>query len=207
MAPTLVSEPVHRAGWVYEEKVDGWRIVAYKDRDSVRLVSRTSVDHARRFRDIAAAISKLSARTLVLDGEVAIFDEQLRSRFDWLREPDGAAVASPPVYMAFDLLYRDGRDLTTRPLAYRRVRLEAVVAGSELVFPVRRLAPDGLAAWQQVIERGYEGYVAKDEASSYEPGPTKRWLKVKQKDWTVGGGRWTRRISAARSLTSRHSTS
>ena len=138
----------------------------------------------------------MSARTLVLDGEVAIFDEQLRSRFDWLREPDRAAVASPPVYMAFDLLYRDGRDLTARPLAHRRVRLEGVVAGSELVFPVRRLAPDGLAEWQQVVERGYEGYVAKNEASAYEGGATRRWLTVKQKDWTVGEDRWTRRISA-----------
>jgi bifunctional non-homologous end joining protein LigD len=194
MAPTLVREPFQRAGWIYEEKLDGWRIVAYKDRDSVRLVSRTGVDHARRFRDIAAAISKLSARTLVLDGEVAVFDEQLRSRFDWLREPDRAAVASPPVYMVFDLLYRDGRDLTARPLAQRRVRLEGVVAGSELVFPVRRLAPDGLAAWQQVVERGYEGYVAKDEGSAYEGGATRRWLKVKQKDWTIGDDQWTRRI-------------
>jgi len=89
------------------------------------------------------------------------------------------------------------RDLTARPLAHRRVRLEGVVAGSELVFPVRRLAPDGLAAWKQVIERGYEGYVAKDEASAYEGGTTRRWLKVKQKDWTVGD-RWTRRISVER---------
>jgi bifunctional non-homologous end joining protein LigD len=126
---------------------------------------------------------------------VAIFDEQLCSRFDWLREPDRAAVASPPVYMAFDLLYRDGRELTARPLAHRRVRLESVVAGSELVFPVRRLAPDGLAAWQQVIERGYEGYVAKDEASAYDGGATRRWLKIKQKDWTISDDRWTRRIS------------
>ena len=61
-----------------------------------------------------------------------------------------------------------------------------------------RLPKDGLAAWQQVIERGYEGYVAKDEASAYEGGPTKRWLKVKQKDWTVGGDQWTRRISVQR---------
>jgi bifunctional non-homologous end joining protein LigD len=195
MAPALVREPFYRAGWIYEEKVDGWRIVAYKDRESVRLVSRTGVDHARRFRDIAAAIAKLSARTLVLDGEVAIFDEQLRSRFDWLREPDRAVVASPPVYMAFDLLYRDGRDLSARPLARRRVGLEGVVAGSELVFPVRRLAPDGLAAWQQVVERGYEGYVAKDEASAYDGGATRRWLKVKQKGWTLADDRWRRRIS------------
>jgi len=75
-------------------------------------------------------------------------------------------------------------------------RLEDVVAGSNLpVFPVRRLARDGVEAWQQVSERGYEGYVAKDEASAYAAGPTRRWLKVKQKGWTVEGDRWRRRIS------------
>jgi ATP dependent DNA ligase domain len=62
-------------------------MLAYKDRDRVRLVSRNGRDHTRRFADIAAAIAKLSPRTLVLDGEVAIFDQQLRSRFEWLREP------------------------------------------------------------------------------------------------------------------------
>jgi ATP-dependent DNA ligase len=56
-----------------------------------------------------------------------------------------------------------------------------------LVFPVRRLASDGLKAWAQVIERGYEGYVAKDEASVYEGGAMRRWLKVKQKNWTERG--------------------
>jgi bifunctional non-homologous end joining protein LigD len=129
----------------------------------------------------------------VLDGEVAVYDEQLRSRFEWLR----TAVATPPLLMVFDLLYQGGRDLTARPLRDRRAGLEDVVASSELVFPVRRLAADGLVAWQQVVERGYEGYVAKDAASAYEAGATRRWLKVKQKNWTVGDDRWTRRISAA----------
>ena len=54
------------------------------------------------------------------------------------------------------------------------------------------------SAWKQLVERGYEGYVAKDGASAYEGGPTKRWLKVKQKDWTIGGDQWTRRISVRR---------
>jgi bifunctional non-homologous end joining protein LigD len=189
MAPTRVREPFHRPGWVYEEKVDGWRIVAYKDRDRVRLVSRHGVDHTKRFSDVAAAIAKLSARTLVLDGEVAIYDQGLRSRFEWLREADPDAVATPPLFMAFDLLYHDRRDLTGRPLRDRRARLEDVVAGSERVFPVRRLAPDGLAAWREVVARGYEGLVAKDEASPYEGGPTRRWLKVKQRDWTVAEDR------------------
>jgi ATP-dependent DNA ligase len=61
MAPTLVRAPFHRDGWVFEEKVDGWRILAYKDGARVRLVSRNGRDHTRRFRDLAAAISKLSA--------------------------------------------------------------------------------------------------------------------------------------------------
>ena len=51
------------------------------------------------------------------------------------------------------------------------------------------------SAWTQVVQRGYEGYVAKDEATAYEAGPTKRWLKVKQQDWTIDGDRWRRRIS------------
>jgi hypothetical protein len=59
---------------------------------------------------------------------------------------------------------------------------------------VRRLPPDGLEAWKRVIERGYEGYVAKDEASVYEGGATRWWLKVKMPGWTVGENRWRRRI-------------
>jgi bifunctional non-homologous end joining protein LigD len=145
MAPTLVREPFHRAGWVFEKKVDGWRIVAYKDGARVRLMSRNGIEHTRRFPDLAAAVSKLSARTLALDGEVAIYDQRLRSRFDWLREPDPVAVATPPLFMVFDLLFHDRRDLTARPLRDRRARLGDVVAGSELVSPVRRPAPDGLS--------------------------------------------------------------
>jgi len=193
MAPTLVREAFHRDGWVFEEKVDGGRILAYKDGARVRLVSRNGCDHTRRFPDIAAAVSKLPARTLVLDGEVAIFDQQLRSRFDWLREPDPGAIATPPILMAFDVLYHDGRQMTRRPLRGRRARLEKVLDGGQLVLPVRRLARNGFEAWSEVIARDYEGLVAKDEASQYEAGPTRHWLKVKQKGWTVEEDRWQRR--------------
>jgi hypothetical protein len=60
---------------------------------------------------------------------------------------------------------------------------------------VRRLAPGGLETWTQMVERGYEGYVARHEVSAYEAGPTTRWLKVKQKGGTVAEDRWQRRIS------------
>ena len=78
---------------------DGWRMLAYKDGERVRLVSRNGRDqHAPRPRH--RGLSKLSARSLVLDGDVAIYDQLLRSRFDGLREPDPDAIASPPLFIA-----------------------------------------------------------------------------------------------------------
>jgi ATP-dependent DNA ligase len=63
MQPTLVV-PFHRPGWVYEEKVDGWRMLALKDRGCVRLVSRQGVDHTARFADLAVAMTRLPAPTI-----------------------------------------------------------------------------------------------------------------------------------------------
>jgi len=62
------------------------------------------------------------------------------------------------------------RDLSKRPIRERRARLEHFVDGAELVHGARRLAPNGLDAWAQVLERGYEGLVAKDDASVYVGG-------------------------------------
>jgi len=89
---------------------------------------------------------KLRARALVLDGEVAIFDQQLRSRFDWLREPHPDVVATPPMFMVLDLLHQDGRELAGRPLRERCARMEDGVADNDLVLPVRRLALNGFEA-------------------------------------------------------------
>jgi len=58
MTPTQVREPFHRDGWIYEEKVNGWRMLAYKDGARVRLLSRSGRDHTRRFREIATAIRR-----------------------------------------------------------------------------------------------------------------------------------------------------
>jgi bifunctional non-homologous end joining protein LigD len=157
-------------------------------------VSRNGVDHTRRYPHVAAAVARLRPSTLVLDGELAVFDDQLRSRFEWLRDPDESVVATPPVLIAFDVLYVKGHDVSQRPLRERRARLEDLLAGANGVYPARRLAEDGLEAWAQVVERGYEGLIAKDEASGYVGGPTKVWLKVKQKGWTVEEDRWRRRI-------------
>jgi len=179
MAATQVARPFDRPGWVYEEKVDGWRVLAYKDAAGVRLMSRNGRDLTRRFAELAAAVAGLEPPTLILDGEIAVFDRQLLSRFEWLRGRPKDESATPPTLIVFDCLYVRGRDLRDRPLRLRRQVLEELIEGRTVVLPARRLGADGLAAWAQVLERGYEGFVGKDEASPYREGRTLSWLKVK----------------------------
>ena len=63
--------------------------------------------------------------------------------------------------------------------------MDLIAGGDDLIHAARRLASASLEAWTQVIERGYEGYLAKEEASVSEGGPTRRWIKVKPRDWTA----------------------
>jgi hypothetical protein len=133
----------HRPGWVYEEKVDGWRMVAYKAGHDVRLMSRQGLDHTTRFAALAQAIAALPRTHLLLAGEVAVYDERLVSRFDLLSDPEPDVVSTPPVSVAFDLLYVDGQDLRARPFTKRREALEPVLENTERVYPVRPLAANG----------------------------------------------------------------
>jgi bifunctional non-homologous end joining protein LigD len=189
--PTLIPRPVHHEGWVYEEKVDGWRVAAYKDASGVRLITRQGNDLTRRFPEVAAAINALRFRRLILDGEVAVYDNQLISRFEWLRERPTDEIATPPMFMAFDLLHLDETDLRPEPLRVRRGALEYVLDGAPAVLlPVRRLADDGLKAWQQMLEHGYEGLVAKTRSHPNVGGRTLKWLKVKQAKYREGERGW-----------------
>jgi bifunctional non-homologous end joining protein LigD len=190
MQPTVVPGPIRHEGWVYEEKYDGWRMLAYKDGDRVQLISRPGRDHTRRFPDLVAAIASLRPATLILDGEVCIFDRQLVSRFEWLRHGKPVDVATPPMFMAFDRLHAAGRDLRPLPLRARREWLEDLRTDQRLSLPARRLVGDGLEAWEQVLEKGYEGLVAKDPESPYVGGRTLKWLKVKQRDYRVEERGW-----------------
>lgn len=176
-----VGRPFHRDGWVYEEKYDGWRVVAYKDGTAVRLVSRAGKDHSRRFAELAAAIRALPPATLILDGEVAIFDEQLISRFEWFRKrPEMSPPrrrSTWPSTASTSKAVTCGRSRSASAENNQRLSWRE---RPQLLFPTRRLAANGLEAWKQVIERGYEGLVAKDAASAYKGGRTLSWLKVRQ---------------------------
>src|SRR5262249_13727560 len=82
------------------------------------------------------------------------------------------------------------RPLRAKGLHVRRRQLEEVVEGQDLLLPARRLADDGLKAWQQVIESRYEGLVAKDATSAYQAGRTLTWVKVKVPNYRDGARGW-----------------
>jgi len=178
MLATLVKKPFQKDGWVYEEKYDGYRILAYKEGRRVTLLSRNANDRTTMFSGVAEAVAKLRSRTLLLDGEVVAFDSHLVSRFQLLQESKGQ-----PSYAVFDCLYNNGRDLRAAPLTERREALETAVgktAGKrDRIFPSARLAVDGVEAFQIAKKKGYEGVVAKDASSRYIEGRSNKWLKVK----------------------------
>jgi bifunctional non-homologous end joining protein LigD len=178
MLATLVREPFHRPGWVYEEKYDGYRIVAYKEGDRVTLFSRNAKDRTATFSTVAEAVASLAAHTLVLDGEVVSFDRRNVSRFQLLQN-----LSSPPKYAVFDCLYHNGRDLRKEPLSERRAELERVVGKTTgrhgVIFLSNRLAENGLKAYQIAQRKGFEGVLAKDESAPYIQGRSGKWLKFK----------------------------
>jgi bifunctional non-homologous end joining protein LigD len=174
MLATLVPEPFDRPGWVYEEKYDGFRILAYKERASVSLLSRNGKDRTQTYANIAAAIARLPHRTLLLDGEVVAFDDRQVSRFQLLQEGK-----VPPLYAVFDCLYQNGHDLRAEPLSARRGPMETAIRGSQFLFPSHRLDENGLKAFQVAKTKGYEGMVAKDLTSPYIEGRSRKWLKCK----------------------------
>jgi len=174
MLATLVRQPFDEPGWVYEEKYDGFRILAYKEGAKVSLLSRNGKDRTPAYPNIAAAVAKLPYRTLLLDGEVVAFDKRRVSRFQLLQEGK-----VPPFYAVFDCLYQNGHDLRAEPLSARRGPMEAAIRGSERLFASHRLHPNGLAAFQMAKTEGYEGMVAKDLSSPYIEGRSRKWMKCK----------------------------
>src|SRR5262245_13309711 len=174
MLATLVDKPFHQPGWVYEEKYDGYRILAYKEGKKVTLLSRNAKDRTQSFSRVAAAIVKLPAKTLLLDGECVAFDKNLVSRFQLLQQGE-----VPYVYMVFDCFYNNGEDLRPRPLPERRAAREEAIYSTDGLFAWRRLPANGLTAFKTAEKKGWEGLVAKDPTAPYVEGRSTKWLKVK----------------------------
>ena len=185
MLATLIAQPFDKPGWVYEEKYDGYRILAYKEGSRVTLVSRNDKDHTETFSGVADAVRNLPAETLLLDGEVVAFDRHGISRFQLLQQGNVS-----PSYAVFDCLYRNGYDLRKASFSERRAVLQKTVPERGTVFVSHQLSANGMRAYDQAKKAGYEGLVAKDLSSPYVEHRSDKWLKVKvhqEEEFVIAG--------------------
>jgi bifunctional non-homologous end joining protein LigD len=182
LAHDKLAPPWGKPGWVFEEKVDGYRTIAYKQGNAVALISRNMRNLMPRFREVGVAIAGLEAPDLVLDGEIARFDQDFVSHLLYMRNED-RAIVTDPVFVAFDCLFAGGKDLRGEPLSERRRVLERELDGAKgPIMVARRLGPDWREAWEEVKKKGYEGLIAKLDSSIYEPGKrSNAWIKVKHR--------------------------
>ncbi len=176
MLATLTDAPPRdRSLWSYEMKYDGFRAIAAIVGGQLAMWSRNELDLAPRFPLIAAALGKIKAKEVVLDGEVVALDEKGAARFQLLQQGERRERI-----FVFDVLWLDGRDLRKLTYLERRAILKKVLKGAPAAVKLSEvLDMDGDAALKQAVDAGTEGIIAKKNSSCYEPRRSKEWLKIK----------------------------
>jgi ATP-dependent DNA ligase len=171
MAATLTQERFSGPEWIFERKLDGIRLLAFKSERGVRLLSRNRLSQNEAYPSVVEAVARLPARELILDGEATGV---------WGRQGRVA-------YHVFDILWRDGRDLTSEPLEVRR----AILNELPLRPPIARVARlEGPHPWERACHEGWEGVIAKRRGTLYEHRRSPHWLKMKceaSQELVVGG--------------------
>lgn len=189
MLCTLVDEPFSREGWFFEVKWDGYRAIGTKHKNDVQLYSRNETNFADHFPPVAEALRDLR-HEVILDGEIVVVDNEGKPHFEWLqnwrREPQGTLY-----YYVFDILWCDGHDVHTMPLAERKKLLKSVVPAQSLIRYSDHVETQGTKLFEEMQRRGLEGIVAKRADSQYhENDRGQAWLKIKthlRQEVVVGG--------------------
>jgi bifunctional non-homologous end joining protein LigD len=177
-------------GRIYELKLDGVRIIAHKQPDSVALRYRSLRPAALNYPEIARAVRALALDEVVLDGEIVTFDEQGRPSFQRLgpriqaRRPSDvnhARINCAINYVVFDLLQLGPYDLRPLPLVERKRLLKKLLPGRGLIWVNDHVADDGRSLYAWCKSARLEGVVSKLARGPYRPGPvrTHDWIKLK----------------------------
>lgn len=200
MLATPAADAFDDPGWGFEPKWDGIRAIAVCS-DSTALITRNRNDVTVAYPELSRLHEQLVAIEAMVDGEIVAFEggvpsfERLQQRMHVrdLRQVERLSRSIPVVYMAFDLIYLDGRDLTGQPWEERRRLLEETVVAAEVIQVSPAVEEQGRALFDAASRQRLEGMLAKRRGSRYEPGRRSRsWLKVKttmDADVVVGGWR------------------
>ncbi len=182
------EEPFSRAGWVFEIKYDGYRLLGHSGAGQATLISRNGNDLTAVFPEVAQALAKLPYGSVLLDGEVVVNGpdgmpsfQQIQKRGRLQRPGDiaAASVALPATWYAFDLLAFEGYDLRGVPLLRRKEILREVLPTTGPLRYSDHIPEQGEAMFKHVVGLGLEGVVAKKADSIYVGGRSRSWLKVR----------------------------
>jgi len=171
MAATLTRERFSTPDWIFERKLDGIRLLAFKRGPTVELLSRNRLSQNAAYPGVVEAVAGLPAHHLILDGE-ALGVWGSRGSLG---------------YHVFDLLWCNDRDLTGLPLDERYAELSRLELSSPLHRVERLVEP---APWERACREGWEGVIAKRRDSQYEHRRSPHWLKMKceaSQELVVGG--------------------
>ncbi|MFL6514723.1 MAG: non-homologous end-joining DNA ligase [Chthoniobacterales bacterium] len=190
MKATAVAELPEGEEWIYEVKWDGYRALALKEGDSVRLMSLKEKNLTSDFPTVAAAVRQINPHVAVIDGEIVAIDSNGCPSFQMLQNRASLGREWQIVYYAFDLLNLDGHWLLKTPLIERKRKLKEVLAGTDVRYNAD-LAGSAGAIVDSVKAAGLEGVVAKQRDSIYRAGTrVTSWLKFKlskAQEFVVGG--------------------
>ena len=175
--PIKAPHPPTGALWVHEIKHDGFRIIARKDGNRVRLYSRAGNDLTDRFPLIVEALGGLRSRSVILDGEAVACDDNGMSNFARLRHRHH----DEAVFLyAFDLIELNGDDLRRDPLEVRKATLNSLLTKARPGIRLNEhIEADGPTVFAHACKMGLEGIVSKRKNSSYRSGRSRNWLKSK----------------------------
>lgn len=188
---TLVTEIPEGGDWLFEMKYDGYRCLASIAGSQVRLFTRTGKDWTEQFAAIVPPLARLTKGSALIDGELCAFDAKGRTDFSALK--DHLSSGGPLTYFAFDLLERDGKDLSKLPLSERKAQLETLlgkIEASSLVQFSSHVTGNGRKVFDRLCREGHEGIVAKEADAPYRSERTRSWLKVKcvqRQEFVIGG--------------------
>jgi ATP-dependent DNA ligase len=191
--------------WQYEPKWDGFRCLAFRNRDKIFLQSKNGQPLARYFPDVVANVAKLPQQQFVLDGELVIpiggalsFDELQLRLHPAASRVQKLAAAHPAVYILFDLLGEARESYLKLNLRERRRLLEKFAHSNLRSAKNIRVSPaatDYRVAnnWFRKTGRDLDGIIAKRLDAAYAPGERTAAVKVKRMrtvDCVVGGFRY-----------------
>jgi bifunctional non-homologous end joining protein LigD len=198
MRAVLTEERFSDDQWIFEPKLDGERVLTYRDGKSLQLFTRNHLSANAQYPDVVRALAEQKPTSYVMDGELVCMKpgtsissfSQLQKRMHVDNPSSEQIKAAPVFYFVFDLLFLNGTDLRSKSLIERKEILKNSFSFNDHVRFLTHLEKDGILFYKKACQLGWEGLIAKRAASPYRSARSRDWLKFKcvfEQELVIGG--------------------